>query len=164
MSAAPGSPAPVAVNLTLEEAQAVVAAGIVAAGGLGLQESIVVVDQGGHVLAAARMNGSFVAGIYGAEGKARVAALLAKSTMLTQEQAGAGGFLAPPVPSPTGAFAPVPTLETLQGVFGIGRLNYSQGGVPLLRNGTVCVGAVGVGGSSSANDQLVAQAAALVIK
>ena len=155
-------PTPVAADLTLAEAQNVIAAGIISAIGLGIQESIVVVDKGGHVLAAARMNNSFPGGMYGAEGKARVAALLAKSTMLTQEQAGAGGFLVPPVPAPTGSFAPVPTLETLQGVFGAGRLNYSQGGVPILR-GSVCVGAVGVGGSSSANDQTVAIAAAAVI-
>jgi glc operon protein GlcG len=155
-------PPPLPADLTLAEAQAVIAAGIAAAVGLGIHESIVVVDKGGHVLASARMDTSFPAGMYGAEGKARVAALLAKSTMLTQEQAGAGGFLNPPIPAPVGAFAPVPTLETLQGVFGVGRLNYSQGGVPILRGG-VCVGGVGAGGDTSANDQIVAMAAAAVI-
>ena len=151
-----------APDLSAVDVANVIAAGVAEAVSLGIQESIVVVDKGGHVLGSLRMDGSFPGGMYGAEGKARVAALLAKSTMLTQEQAGAGGFLVPPVPAPAGAFAPVPTLETLQGVFGVGRLNYSQGGVPILRGG-VCVGAVGVGGNTSANDQTVAVAAAAVI-
>jgi glc operon protein GlcG len=151
-----------ATPLNLTDAQNIIAAGILSAKSLSISESIVVVDAGGHVLASVRMDGSFPGGMYGAEGKARVAALLAKSTMLTQEQAGAGGFLNPPVSAPSGAFSPVPTLETLQGVFGVGRLNYSQGGVPIIRGG-VCVGAVGVGGDTSANDQIVAMAAASVI-
>jgi glc operon protein GlcG len=155
-------PPPLPADLTLAEAQAVIAAGIAAAVGLGIHESIVVVDKGGHVLASARMDTSFPGGMYGAEGKARVAALLKSNTTSTQQRVGAGGWLDPSVPAPAGTFAPVPTLETLQGVFGAGRLNYSQGGVPILRGG-VCVGGVGAGGDTSANDQIVAMAAAAVI-
>ena len=103
--------------------------------------AIAVVDDGGHLVALLRLDGSFPAAAEVAIGKARTAALFRKPTRVFEDLINQGRV----------------TMTTVAAVTDFTPL---QGGVPLLREATV-IGAIGVSGAASAaQDEQIAQAAA----
>ena len=95
---------------------------------------IVILDDGGHLLWLARMDGATPANAEIALGKARTAAVTRRSTK-TWEDRISGGRL---------SMLAMPVLPV-------------QGGVPILHEGQ-CVGAVGVSGVQSHEDEQIANA------
>jgi len=95
---------------------------------------IVILDDGGHLLWLARMDGATPANAEIALGKARTAAVTRRSTKVWEDRISGGrlSMLAMPV-------LPV------------------QGGVPIMHEGQ-CVGAVGVSGVQSHEDEQIANA------
>ena len=103
--------------------------------------AIAIVDDGGHLLALLRLDGSFPAASEVAIGKARTAAMFRKPTRFFEEVVNKGRVSMTTVPAVT-AFTPL------------------TGGIPLVR-GPEFVGAVGVSGALSADqDEEIARAAA----
>lgn len=103
--------------------------------------AIAVVDAGGHLVALARLDGSFPAAADVAIGKARTAALFRKPSRNFEELINKGRISMLAVTAVT-AFTPL------------------QGGVPLTRDGQT-LGAIGVSGAESATqDEEIALAAA----
>jgi glc operon protein GlcG len=130
-----------AQTLTLDGARAVIAAAEAEATRHDAGGAIAVVDEGGHVLAVARIDGTFAAASAIATKKARSAALFRQPTR-NFENAIKGGRT---------------TLLANRELFPL------QGGVPIVVGGVV-VGAVGVAGASSAQqDDDFATAAAAAI-
>lgn len=102
--------------------------------------AIAVVDDGGHLVALLRLDGSFPAAAEVAIGKARTAALFRKPTRVFEDLINQGRV----------------TMTTVAAVTDFTPL---QGGVPLLRDAMV-IGAIGVSGAASAaQDEQIAQAA-----
>lgn len=137
-----GDPLATKTTLTLEGARQVLAAAEAQAraaqapGG-----AIAVVDDGGHLLAFARLEGTFVGSPNISIGKARTAALFRKPTREFEELINRGRFTMTALPD----FTPL------------------QGGVPIRRDGQV-VGAIGVSGAASAQqDDEIARAGAATL-
>jgi glc operon protein GlcG len=130
-------------GLTLDGARQVIAAAAAEAARLGAPGgSIAVVDDGGHLLALERLDGSFAASAGIAIGKARTAAIFQRSTRTFEEVIRSGR-------TPMLALADFTPL---------------QGGVPIAVGGRV-VGAVGVSGAASAEqDEVLALAGAAAAK
>ncbi len=127
-------------SLTLEGARGLIAAAEAKARAGGAGGAIAVVDAGGHLLALARIDGTFPAAAEVATGKARTAALFRRPTKFFEDAINQGRAAMTTLPGVT-AFTPL------------------QGGVPLVAGGEV-VGAIGVSGASSAaQDEEIAQAA-----
>lgn len=124
-------------SLTLEGARAVLsAAETYAREHRAPGAAIAVVDDGGHLLAFARLDGTFVGSPGISIGKARTAALFRKPTSEFEELINKGRF----------------TMTALQDFTPL------QGGVPIVHEGRV-IGAVGVSGASSAlQDEEIAKA------
>lgn len=125
--------------MKLELAQKVVEAALNEARSLGLLMNVAVVDEGGNLMAFARMEGAWLGSIAIAQAKAYSARAF---DMTTQEL----GALSQPG----------------QPLFGIEATNSGQivifgGGIPLRSNGTV-IGAIGVSGGTPDQDHQVAQA------
>lgn len=128
--------------LTLSEARAVVASAEAEARKSTSGGAIAVVDEGGHLLALERLDGTFPAAAAIAENKARSAAVFRKPTA-DFETAVKNGRL---------SLVANPELLPL------------QGGVPIVLGGQV-VGAVGVAGAASAEqDTDIAKIAAAVLR
>lgn len=127
--------------LTLEGAKAVAAAAVAEAVRLNAPGgAIAIVDDGGHLLYLERLDNTFAMAAPVAEGKARTAALFRRPTK-GMEDAIIGGR------------------TTLLNV----AETPLQGGVPITVNGVI-VGAVGVSGAASADqDRLIAEAASVVM-
>lgn len=119
--------------LTLAEANNIVAGAVAAATEMGIKINVAVVDAGGRLLAFNRMDGAIWAGSYGSQGKAVASAAFGRSSGELQERASS--------PIVSGILA-------AEGGHGIP----SQGGLPIVRDGAV-VGAVGVGGGTSQQDE-----------
>ena len=119
--------------LTLAEANRVVEGAVAAATEMGIKINVAVVDAGGRLLAFNRMDGAIWGGAYGSQGKAVASAAFGRSSGELQERAN--------TPIITGILA-------AEGGHGIP----SQGGLPIIRNGSID-GAVGVGGGSSQQDE-----------
>lgn len=103
--------------------------------------AIAIVDDGGHLLAAIRLDGTFPAASDVAIGKARTAALFRKPTRELEAIVNGGRVTMTTLPAVTG-FTPL------------------QGGIPISHAATV-IGAIGVSGAASAaQDEEIAQAAA----
>lgn len=125
-------------TLTLDGAQKVLALATAEAKRLGAGGAIAVVDDGGHLLALERLDGTFPAAWSVSVGKARTAAQFRRPTRVFEEAIKGGRI------SLTAVTEMVPL----------------QGGVPLLVDGQV-VGAIGVSGAASAQqDDDIAQAVA----
>lgn len=135
-----GSPASLVAHgsLTLAGAEHVLlAAAQKAATGPGTG-SIAVVDSGGHLLMLHRLDGTFPASARVAEGKARTAAVFRKATRDFEHAINSGRV----------------AMAAMEGWTPL------QGGVPIFVDG-VCVGAVGVSGAASADqDDEIARAGA----
>jgi len=131
------------VQLNLAGAEAVVAGARKKAEALGLKVNVAVVDDGGHLLAFARMDGARPASAATALTKAVSAATFRQET----------GTL-PPRGEPD-----VLLNLSLQNAArdGGGKITTLKGGVPIVIDGQV-IGAVGVGGGSGEQDAEVARA------
>lgn len=127
-------------TLTLEGAQTALAAALDEARRLNAGGCIAVVDDGGHLVAFARIEGTFAAGADVSIGKARTAATFRKPTRAFEDSINNGRTAMAAV-----HFTPL------------------QGGVPIVVDGQV-VGAVGVSGAASAQqDDDIARVAALAL-
>lgn len=129
------------MRVSLNSAEAIIAAARRRAEEIGVPMNIAVVDDGNNLVAFARMEGAWLGSIDIAMGKAYTARAFDISTKDL-----------------------VPMTQPGQPLFGIiasnqGRLIIFPGGVPLKAEGTV-VGAVGVSGGQVDQDQQVAEAGA----
>ena len=114
-------------TLTLDGARKVVDAAVAEAHRKNAGGVIAVVDDGGNLMALARVDGTFAAGANISIGKARTAALFKKPTKFFEDVIGKGRT----------------------SMVALNDFTPLQGGVPILVDGEV-VGAVGVSGASSA--------------
>jgi glc operon protein GlcG len=131
-------------KLQLAGAQQVLQGALAKAKELNVSVNVAVVDDGGHLLAFARMDGARPASVYTALTKATAAATSRQSTG----------------PSPAGAALPDLLLNlSLQNaaVASGGKMTSLKGGVPIHVDGQV-VGAVGVGGGTGDQDLDIAKA------
>lgn len=135
-----GPTASQASGLTLAAAQRIVAAGLDDARAMGVAISVAVVDSGDQLVAFARMDGADLVSIELARNKAFSALM---NRMPTRD-------LGPVVQPGTEFYG----YDSLAG----GRMIVFAGGMPIERDG-VLVGAVGVSGGSSEEDQRAADAA-----
>lgn len=130
-------------KLELEEARAMIAAGIQAAAAAGAAETICIVDDGGYLIALERMNGARNTSPEMAMAKAFTASGHRRSTHLFNQPGGPA---------------------TIHGeAFGIhammpGRFAIFVGGFPIVVNGSV-IGGVGVSGGAGEDDIAVGVAA-----
>jgi uncharacterized protein GlcG (DUF336 family) len=128
-------------DMTLKQADAVVAAAVAKAEQLGVKMNIAVVDAGANLKAFARMDGAWLGSIDIAIRKARTARFFDMNTGEIGKLSQPGGSL-----------------------FGIehsnGGLITFPGGVPIRNKGGTVIGAIGVSGSLVENDHAVAAAGA----
>ena len=127
------------MDLTLQEANTMVGAALAKAKELNIKISVAVCDAGGRLIAFNRMDGAIWAGVYGSQGKAIASVAFGRPSGEMQERAGS------------------PIISGIAAAEG-GHMIASQGGVPLVRNGEA-VGACGVGGGTSQEDEDCARAA-----
>lgn len=121
-------------TLSLEAAQKIIAGAVAEARANSWLVNIAVVDDSGNLLNFVRMDGALVGSVDVSIGKARTAALFRRSTKIFEELAKTR-----------------PAIVTLpNGVL-------LQGGVPVVVNGQT-VGAVGVSGVTSQQDEQIAEA------
>ena len=126
--------------LTLDDANRIIAGAIAKARELNIRISVAVCDAGGRLVAFQRMDNAIWASAYGSQGKAVASAAFGRPSGVMQERA--------TQPTPAG-------INAASG----GEMIMGQGAVPLFRNGTL-VGAVGVGGGTSQEDEDCAKAGA----
>ncbi len=134
-----------AQELTLEQARQAIAAAEKKAGEIGQPMNIAVVDEGGNLLAFARMSEAWLGSIDIAQNKAFTSRAFNIATRDLGDNSQPG-----------------------QQFFGIhasngGRIMIFAGGLPLKQGGKV-VGAIGVSGGSGAQDQEVAEAGAAAVR
>jgi uncharacterized protein GlcG (DUF336 family) len=138
-SAADAAAAPAPARLTLEAAEAVVAAAKAEARAIGQPMNIAVVDAGGHLVAFARMDGSIFASIDIAQRKAYTSAAMKLPTGALKDVTQPG--------------APLYGLEHSSG----GLVTFA-GGIPLPGPDGEPLGAIGVSAGTVEQDQQVAEA------
>ena len=119
--------------LTLDEANRIIAGSIAKAKELNIKVSTSVCDAGGRLVAFQRMDGAIWGSAYGSQGKAVASAAFGRPSGVMQERA--------TQPTPMG-------INAASG----GHMIMGQGAVPIMRNGE-CVGACGVGGGTSQEDE-----------
>jgi glc operon protein GlcG len=137
------------VRLNLAGAELAIKAAKEKANEMKLKVNIAVVDDGGHLLAFARLDGARPASLYTAITKATSSATLRAATG----------------PLPAGIANPDPLLNlSVQNAAAAsgGKLTTLLGGVPIVIDGQV-IGAVGVGGASGEQDAEIAKAGAQAI-
>ncbi|HZK89197.1 MAG TPA: heme-binding protein [Stellaceae bacterium] len=127
-------------SITLNQANRVLRATLKKAADLNIKVCAAVCDEGGRLVAFQRMDGAFFAGVYGSQGKAVASAAFARPSGVMAERADQ--------PTPRG-------IAAAEG----GHMIMGQGAVPLFRNG-VLIGACGVGGGTSQEDEDCAKAGA----
>ena len=123
------------LKLTHEGALTALNAAIAKAQEIGVPQNITIVDDGGNMLAFVRMDGAKFLSIETSKSKALSAASHRMAT---------GGIPA--------------AMEMKLAIASGGRLTNAEGGLPIFIEG-VCVGAIGVGSGTSAQDVEVAKAA-----
>lgn len=130
-------------GLTLEGAKRIIAAAVAEARSKGAPgAAIAVVDDGGNLIAAERLDNTFAAGANISIGKARTAALFKRPTKAFEDIINKGRTAMTTLPD----FTPL------------------QGGVPIMLDGQI-VGAIGVSGAASAQqDEDLAIAGANALK
>lgn len=126
--------------MTLERAQAVVAAATAEAAKHNWKMNVSVVDPNGDLLAFGRMDGAQLASIEISQHKARTAARFRRNTKLF-ENGMQGGMV---------------YQLSLDGVIG------SRGGIPLVEGGKI-IGAIGVSGGAGSQDEVCANAGAAIV-
>ncbi|MBI1190970.1 MAG: heme-binding protein [Tepidisphaera sp.] len=128
-------------TLTLEGANLVIAAAVAKATERHAGAAIAVVDDGGHLIALQRLDGTFAAGSEVSTGKARTAAVFKKPTKVFEDSINGGRF----------ALGSVREMTPL------------QGGIPIMHDGFV-IGGIGVSGAhSQVEDEEIAIAGAAAI-
>ena len=130
------------VRLTLEGARALLAAAERRAREIQVPQNIAVVDEGGHLLVFARMDGAKLSSVEVALTKARAAALRRTPTGPAPSDSDPNVLLSLGLPLATD-----------------GKLTCIRGGLPLFVDGQ-CVGGIGVSAGTEDQDVLVAQASA----
>jgi uncharacterized protein GlcG (DUF336 family) len=130
-------------DITLEQAQAVVAAALAASTEAGLRMNIAVVDAGGNLKAFARQDGAWLGSIDISIKKARTARFFDMET-------GQIGALSQPG-------GPLYNIEVSNG----GLITF-PGGIPLSSSGVI-VGGIGVSGSTVEDDHTIARAGAAAL-
>jgi uncharacterized protein GlcG (DUF336 family) len=125
-------------DITLDQAQAVIAAALAESTAIGTLMNVAVVDAGGNLTAFARQDGAWLGSVDIAVRKARTARYFDMETGALGELSQPGG--------------PLFNIEVSNG----GLITF-PGGIPLRIGGEV-VGAVGVSGSTVENDRRVAAA------
>lgn len=128
-------------ELTLEAAQKVLDAALAKAKEQGTKMNVTILDAGGHLKAFARMDGAYL-------GSIDVSMKKAKTSILFQMPSGVLGSLSQPG-------GDLYSIENSNG----GLISFA-GGVPIQNKDGVTIGAIGVSGSSVANDLAVAEAGA----
>jgi len=131
-------------DISLEQAQAIVAAAVAKAQEIDTKMDIAVVDAGGNLKAFARMDGAWLGSIDIAIKKANTARNFDMNTGAIGELSQPGG--------------PLYNIEHSNG----GLITF-PGGVPLTTADGAVVGAIGVSGSSVENDHTVAAAGAAAL-
>ncbi|HEY1795576.1 MAG TPA: heme-binding protein [Stellaceae bacterium] len=130
--------------ITLNQANRVLRATLAKAEELNIKVTAAVVDEGGRLVALQRMDGAIWAGVYGSQGKAVASAAFGRPSGVMAARADQ--------PTPRG-------IAVAEG----GHMIMGQGAVPLYRNG-ILVGACGVGGGTSQEDEDCAAAGAAALK
>lgn len=133
---------PARPTLTLEAARIALSASEAEANRNGWRVVIAVVDDGGHAIATARLDGAQWSSVDTAVAKARAAVAWKRPTRLLEESVNGGRT----------AF-----LSITQGMAAL------QGGVPIEIDGAI-VGAVGVSGVKASDDEVVALAGVNALK
>ena len=126
------------MGLTLSEANSIAAASLARAEELGIAISVAVCDAGGRLVAFHRMDGAIWASALGSQGKAIASAAFGRASGELTER------------------ADTPIIQGIVQAEG-GHMIPSQGAVPILRDGRL-VGACGVGGGTSEQDEDCARA------
>ena len=129
------------MSVTLAEAERVVQAALGKARELGIDVSVAVCDAGGRLVAFARMDEANWAGVYDSQGKAVAAAAFRADSGSLQ------------------GWADSPLMRAIVASDG-GHMMPSKGGVLVRRGGGQVVGACGVGGGTSEEDEECARAGA----
>ena len=131
------------MSLNLAATNRIMAAAIAQAEELNIKVSVAVVDAGGRPLGLQRMDGAIWASAYGCQGKAVASAAFGQPSGAMQARAEA--------PTPSG----IRQRSGSEMIFG-------QGAVPIISDGEV-VGACGVGGGTSEEDEQCAAAGAAAL-
>lgn len=131
---------PYGAPISLERAQAVLAAAVSEAKKHDWKMNVAVVDSGGNLVAFERMDGAQLASIAIAEHKAKVAVTYRRETKAFENGVQSG----------------LAYQLTLDGVIA------SRGGIPLVEDGKM-IGAVGASGGTGSQDEVSAKAGAAVI-
>lgn len=132
------------MSLTIEQADALIAAGTACAKSIGVAANLAVLDSAAHLKAFARMDGAVLGSIDVAIGKARTSALFQISSAAVWDYCKPGAA-APNLEASNGGLMPFP------------------GGLPVLdREGRV-IGAIGVSGGAPAQDLEIAQAGLMAL-
>ncbi len=126
--------------ISLEKAQAAIAAAEAEAKKHEWKMTIAVVDSGTNLVAFARMDGAHLAGVAVSEHKARAAAIFRRDTKIFESAVQSGNTY----------------LLTLDGI------SAARGGIPLVEGGKV-IGAIGSAGGAASQDEVVAKAGAAVV-
>jgi uncharacterized protein GlcG (DUF336 family) len=133
---------PYGAPISLERAEAAIAATVTEAKKRDWKLNVAVVDSGGNLVAFQRMDGSQLASIQISEHKARAAATFRRETKVFESGIQLNNFN---------------YLITLDGVIA------SRGGIPLVEGGKI-VGAIGCSGGTGSQDEVACKVGAGVIK
>ena len=133
---------PYGAPISLDRAEAVIAATVAEAKKREWKLNVAVVDSGGNLVAFQRMDGSQLASIQISEHKARAAATFRRETKVFENGIQQNNLN---------------YLITLDGVIG------SRGGIPLVEGGKL-IGAVGCSGGTGSQDEVACKAGAALVK
>src|SRR4051812_15337445 len=132
---------PYGIPISLDRAQAVMAAAVVEAKKRNWKMNVAVVDSGGHLVAFQRMDGAMLASIQIAEHKARAGATFRRETKLFED-----GI----------------QLMHLNYLLAFDGIIASRGGIPLIQEGAI-IGAIGCSGGTDSQDEIVSREGAAAI-
>ena len=133
---------PYGTPISLERAQAVIAAAVAEAKKRDWKLNVAVVDPGGNLVAFQRMDGAQLASIQISEHKARTAANFRRETKV---------------------FENAIQLNNLNYVLTLDGVIASRGGIPLVEGGKI-VGAIGCSGGTGSQDEVACKAGVATIK
>ena len=131
---------PYGAPISLERAQAVIAAAVAEAKKHDWKMNVAVVDSGGNLVAFARMDGAQLASVSIAEHKARAAVTFRRETKAYE----------------SGMQSGLVYQLSLDGVIG------SRGGIPLVEDGKM-IGAIGASGGTGSQDEVSSKAGAALV-
>ena len=133
---------PYGTPISLERAEAAIAAAVAEAKKRNWKLNVAVMDSGGNLVAFQRMNGAQVASIQISEHKARAAVTFRRETKVFENGIQLNNFN---------------YLATLDGVIA------SRGGIPLVEDGKI-IGGIGCSGGTGSQDEVACKAGAETIK